>query len=169
MQMSAKNENNIKKVLEKIVINSGIGKLSQSDSFKNKILPEIIKEFSYIVGQKPATRPARKSIAGFKVRQGTIVGLKATLRGKRMADFFKKVISAVLPRVRDFRGVSDKSIDEGGNLTIGIKDHTIFPEINAESSNVDFGLQITIVPKETKNKKDAKKMYQELGIPFKKP
>lgn len=155
----------IKQLIEKVVVNSGIGRLSQNPNFNDKVLPDLIAEFSAITGQKPAIRPARESIAGFKIREGNIVGLSATLRGKRMADFLMKVISVVLPRVRDFRGVPVKAIDQGGNLTIGIKENIVFPEISAETSKVNFGLQLTVVPK-IQNKAKAIEFYKSIGVPF---
>jgi large subunit ribosomal protein L5 len=155
----------IKQFIEKVVVNSGIGRLSQNPNFNDKILPDVIAEFGAITGQKPATRPARESIAGFKIREGNIVGLSATLRGNRMADFLMKVVSVVLPRVRDFRGVPVKAVDRRGNLTIGIKENIVFPEISAEISKTSFGLQLTVVPK-VQNREKAMDFYKSLGIPF---
>ncbi len=154
--------------LEKIVVNTGVGRLATSNAhFEEKILPEVIAEFKAITGQKPALRKARASIAGFKLRQGTVVGMNATLRGKRMRDFLYRLNSIVFPRVRDFRGIDPKTIDSTGNLTIGIKEHTSFPEIIPENSKVDFGLEVTIVPK-IRRTEGAAAFYELLGIPFKK-
>ncbi len=155
----------IKHNIAKVVVNSGIGRLSQNPNFNDKVLPEVVAEFSVITGQKPALRAARESIAGFKIREGNIVGLMATLRGNRMADFFQKIISVVLPRVRDFRGVPVKAVDGNGNLTIGIKENTVFPEISAEQSKVNFGLQLTVVPK-VQNRETAVELYKTIGVPF---
>lgn len=152
--------------LEKIVVNVGIGKLSQQPNFEDKILPEVIKEVSLITGQKPFICKAKKSIAGFKVRAGQIVGLKVTLRRQKMKDFLSRLVNIALPRVRDFKGINLKSIDGKGNLTIGIKEHTVFPEINPETSKVDFGLEISIVSN-AKNREEAIEFYRELGIPLK--
>jgi len=152
--------------LEKIVVNVGIGRLSQQPNFEDKILPGLIQDISLISGQKPATCKAKKSIAGFKIRAGQIVGLKTTLRGRRMYDFLEKLIKVILPRGRDFRGVSLKSIDAEGNLTMGLKEHTVFPEINPEISKVDFGLEISIVSN-AKNREEAIELYRLLGIPLK--
>lgn len=152
--------------LEKIVVNVGIGKLSQQPNFEDKILPEVIKELSLITGQKPFICKAKKSIAGFKVRAGQIVGLKVTLRRQKMKDFLSRLVNIALPRVRDFKGINLKSIDGKGNLTIGIKEHTVFPEINPETSKVDFGLEISIVSN-AKNREEAIELYRELGIPLK--
>ncbi|MBI3046614.1 MAG: 50S ribosomal protein L5 [Candidatus Harrisonbacteria bacterium] len=155
------------KNLEKIVVNTGVGRLSSQPNFEEKILPEVIKEMSFLTGQKPAVRPAKISIAGFKLRSGTAVGLKTTLRKQRMEEFLKKVIRVVLPRVRDFRGLKKESVDKSGNLTIGLKEYLVFPEINSEVAKTNFGLEITIVPK-LKKKEKAMELYKELGIPFKK-
>lgn len=159
-------KDNFKKI-EKTVVNSSFGRLLGSSNFTEKVLPEIIKEFSLIVGQKPAPRPAKQSISGFKLRAGTIVGLKSTLRKKRMRDFLEKMIKVVLPRMRDFRGIDLKNIDKMGNLTIGFKEHLVFPEVSPETSMVNFGIEVTLVPKERKREK-AIALYRELGIPLKK-
>ncbi|KKR88867.1 MAG: 50S ribosomal protein L5 [Candidatus Wolfebacteria bacterium GW2011_GWA2_42_10] len=153
--------------LEKIVVNIGIGRLSQQPNFEEKLLPEIIKDLTSITGQKPAPTPAKKSIAGFKIRKGQIVGLKITLRRRRMRDFLEKLINIVFPRVKDFRGIDLKSVDEKGNLTVGFKEHVVFPEINIETSKVDFGLEINIVSN-AGTKEEAIELYKLLGIPFKK-
>ena len=158
----------IKNNLEKVVVNVGVGKKAVSQSgFDSKILPEISKELSQLTGQKPATRAATKSIAGFKLRQGMVVGLKVTLRGKRMIDFVERFNKIVLPRLRDFRGIDLKNIDQGGGLSIGLQDHLVFPEINPETSKANFGLQITLVPK-VKDRQSAIDFYRQIGVPLKK-
>lgn len=157
-------ENNYKQ-LEKIVINVGTGRLSAQPNFEEKTLPAVMEELSSITGQKPAVRRAKKSIAGFKLRMGTTVGLKTTLRKKRMSEFLRKLTNVALPRVRDFRGISQTAIDENGNLTIGLKEHLVFPEVNPETSKASFGLEITLVPK-FRDKEKAVELYKELGIPF---
>ena len=157
----------IKQQLDKVVVNVGLGRLSQQANFSDKILPDAVLEFSAITGQKPLFAPAKKSIAGFKIREGNIVGLKCTLRGNRMMQFLNKFVNVALPRVRDFRGISKDSVDEGGSLTIGLKEHIVFPEISAETSKVAFGLEITVVPKEKRRDK-AMELYAKIGIPFKK-
>ena len=153
--------------LEKVVVNVGTGRFSALPNFEDKTLPEMIKELSMITGQKPAPRPALKSIAGFKLRMGTVVGLKTTLRKKRMNEFIKKLLNVALPRVRDFRGIKTEAIDANGNLTIGLKEHLVFPEVVPELSKVNFGMEITFVPK-VQNKEKAVELYKELRIPFKK-
>src|SRR3989344_946457 len=112
----------LKSKLDKIVINSGVGRLSSLPNFEEKILPEIMKELAAITGQKPAPRGAKQSIAGFKIREGNIVGLKITLRGKRMMEFLNRLNSIVLPRLRDFRGLDLKTVDAGGSLSIGLRE-----------------------------------------------
>lgn len=152
--------------LEKIVVALSFGKMRQNNlQFDEKVLPEIIKETSLITGQRPVITKARQSIAGFKIRQGDPVGLVVTLRKQRMRDFFEKVINVVLPRLRDFRGLPLKSIDERGNLNIGFREQIVFPEINPETSKVSFGLQVTIVPKK-KNREKAVAFYREKGVPL---
>lgn len=165
-ELNIKNKFSVPKI-SKIVINVGVGRMSKLDTFNNKLLPELIKEIGYITGQKPAIASAKKSIAGFKVRQGNIVGLKATIRGKRMYDFVEKLVKAVFPRMRDFRGISLKNVDNSGNLNLGFKEHVIFPEIDQDLSNVDFGLQVTIVTN-ARSRGEAIKMYKKIGLLFKK-
>ena len=156
------------KQIEKIVVNTGIGRLSTQPNFSDKILPEITNNFAAITGQKPSERPAKKSISSFKLRQGLVIGLKSTLRKKRMELFLDKVIRVVLPRVRDFQGISTKNIDGHGNLNFGVKDQLVFPEINAETSKSNFGLEITVVPRKHRTKDEAIAFYKEIGIPFEK-
>ena len=154
--------------LEKVVVNSGVGRLSSQAGFEDKVLPELMKELAMITGQKPSTRAARISISGFKLRSGTVVGLTTTLRGKRMKGFLIKLIGVVMPRIRDFRGIPLKSIDQAGNLNIGIKDHLVFPEIVGELVKTNFGMQITVVPKAVKSRDEAVALYRKLGVPLQK-
>ena len=150
------------------MINTGIGRMTSMPDFEGKVLPEIVKDFASITGQKPATCLARRSIAGFKIRQGMVIGLKSTLRKKMMASFLSKLVMVVLPRVRDFRGISLQNVDENGNLTIGVKEHIVFPEINPEHAKVSFGIQATLVPRDITDRKKAIELYQSLGVPFSK-
>lgn len=154
--------------IEKIVVNNGIGRLSQQPNFEEKILPEIMKEIALITGQKPIVSRAKKSIAGFKIREGQIVGLKTTLRGGRMFDFLDKLIRIVLPRLRDFRGIDLKNIDANGNLNIGLKEQAVFPEINPETIKFDFGLEISVAVANVKKREEAIELYRLLGVPLKK-
>lgn len=151
--------------IECIVVNIGVGKMRGQAQFEEKVLPEIVKELALITGQEPSPRPSRRSIAGFKVRQGDTVGLKVTLRGKRMADFFIRLIGIALPRTRDFRGLDLESVDGSGNLNVGIRDKSVFPEIDVDSSRVAFGFQATIVPKE-KGRERAIDFYRSVGVPL---
>lgn len=151
--------------LEKIVVSTGVGKLRDNSNFENQMLPEITEELTIITGQKPAVRKVKESIAGFKVREGDIVGLVVTLRGKRMKDFLERLIHITLPRVRDFRGISLEQFDREGNLTIGLKEHSVFPEINQEKCKVNFGLEITLVP-DTKTKEEGISFLRGLGLPL---
>lgn len=147
--------------LEKIVINTGIGRFQEE-----KDREFIKRNLELIAGQKVSFSRARKSIAGFKSKKGAVVGYKATLRGSRMEDFLNKLIKISLPRTRDFQGIDQKSVDQKGNLTIGVPEHIIFPEIAGEDTRIIFGLEITLVPK-TKNREEAIEFYKLIGIPFK--
>ena len=169
--MAVKQTITAQSVLHKIVVNVGVGRMATSNAhFEEKVLPEIVSEFKAVTGQKPALRHAVKSIAGFKLRQGTVVGMNATLRGKRMRDFLERLNAIVFPRVRDFRGIPTRCIDANGNLTIGIREHVAFPEIVPENSKVDFGMEVTLVLKvQDKDKERAVALYHTLGIPLQKP
>jgi large subunit ribosomal protein L5 len=146
--------------LVKAVISTGVGKIKD----KKKI--EIIEDrLARITGQKAAPRGAKKSIASFKVRQGDVVGYQATLRGARMYDFLDKLVHIALPRTRDFRGLSPKAIDSLGNLTIGIKENSIFPETSDEELKDIFGFAITLVTT-AHTKKEAEAFFRHLGIPL---
>ncbi|MBI2010971.1 MAG: 50S ribosomal protein L5 [Candidatus Colwellbacteria bacterium] len=152
--------------LEKIVISTGIGRLRQQAQFEEKILPELVKELALISGQHPAHKGAKKSVAGFKIREGDTVGLMITLRGKKMRDFLERLIKVVLPRVRDFRGIDPGAIDRQGNLNLGFREHTVFPEINADETKFDFGLEVTLVAK-VKDAEAGYALYKSLGMPLK--
>lgn len=147
--------------IEKIVVNVGVGEAATDKT----VLEKVANWLSLITGQKPIFTLARKSIAAFKIRKGTPIGVKATLRGKRMFDFLEKLIKIVLPRIKDFRGISPKSLDGHGNLNLGIREQTLFPEINYEKIDKIRGLQITIVTS-AKNNDQAKELFKILGIPF---
>lgn len=153
--------------LEKVVVSTGVGKLRGAPKFTENILPAVISDFKAIVGQAPATRGAKKSIATFKTRTGDVVGIVATLRGKKMWHFLERLINVALPRVRDFRGISTKSFDDKGHLSIGIKEHVVFPEINPEKTQTIFGIEVTIVGN-TKNKDEGREFAKELRLPMKK-
>lgn len=147
--------------LEKIVINIGVG-----DAIQNiKLLDTAKKELSLISGQWPATGRAKKSISTFKLRQGHAIACYVTLRGKRMFEFFDRLVNIVLPRVRDFRGVSSRSFDKRGNYTLGIKDQLVFPEIDYTKVERSRGMNVTIVTS-AKNDNEAFVLLKKLGMPF---
>lgn len=148
--------------IEKVVISTGVG--SFKDKNKNAVVEDRLARIS---GQKPAPRGAKKSIANFKSRQGDVVGYQVTLRGKRMYDFLDRLIHIALPRTKDFRGISSEAADEMGNYTLGIKEHTIFPETSDEELKDVFGLAVTIVTT-AKGKEELVSYLRHLGFPFKK-
>lgn len=150
--------------IEKIVVNVGTGSRQKKDRFANDFIAE---QLAKITGQMPTAKMAKSSIAGFKIREGDKVGQAITLRGEQMRSFFDKLVNIALPRTKDFRGIDTKSIDQMGNLTIGIKDHTIFPETGDEELHKIFGLSITVVTT-AKDKKSAEAYLRFLGVPFKK-
>jgi large subunit ribosomal protein L5 len=148
--------------LSKLVVSSGTG------SIKDKKKVELIADrLAKITGQKPAPRSSKKSIASFKVRQGDLVGYQITLRGKRMYDFIDKLVHIALPRTKDFRGISKTAVDQMGNYTLGIKEHTIFPETADEDLKDVFGFGLTVVTT-SKNKEETIAFLEYLGFPFKK-
>lgn len=154
--------------IEKVVINLGVGRmLVQKTSQEQKdILEKLSHDLSLITGQKPIVCRAKKSIAAFKVREGMPLGLKVTLRGKKMDDFLTRFIFITLPRSRDFRGIDPKAMDQNGNLNIGIKEHIPFPEISAENIRQIFGLEVTVVTT-AKNKEEGLELLKLLGFPIK--
>jgi large subunit ribosomal protein L5 len=147
--------------LNKIVVNMGVGEATQNA----KVLDPAVNELGQITGQKPVVTRARKSIAAFKVREGQAIGAMVTLRGDRMYEFFDRLVSVVLPRVRDFRGVSTKSFDGRGNYTLGLHDQLIFPEIQYEKVNNLKGMNVTIVTTAA-NDNQARSLLKHLGMPF---
>lgn len=152
--------------LEKIVINAGVGRLSSQPNFEDKTLPRIKADLSLLSGQAPQVRRVKKSIAGFKTREGQIVGLRITLRGRKMFDFFERLVMIVLPRVKDFRGIDLKAIDAGGTLNLGLREQLVFSEIDPENATLIFPLQVTIVPR-SKNREVALDAYRRFGVPLK--
>ncbi|MEX1064288.1 MAG: 50S ribosomal protein L5 [Candidatus Paceibacterota bacterium] len=147
--------------LEKVVINVGTGRVAKEPKFVERVEEDLIK----LSGQKPSIRKAKKSIAGFKLREGMDVGIAVTLRGKRMYDFIDRLISIALPRSRDFHGLNSKSFDKAGNLSIGIKEHNIFPEISYESLKDIFGLEVTVVTT-AKSKEEGLELLKLFGFPL---
>ena len=147
--------------LEKIIVNIGVG-----DAIQNpKALDGAVNDLTVITGQKPIITKAKKSIAGFKLREGMSIGCKVTLRGKRMYDFLYRLINIVLPRVRDFRGASPQAFDGRGNYSLGIKEQTIFPEIENDKIDKIRGLEVVIVTS-AKTDEEARELLKSMGMPF---
>ena len=149
--------------IEKVVVNVGIGKFTKDDKFVERIQ----RDLGLLSGQKPVFRKARQSIAGFKSREGTNIGMTVTLRGKRMYDFIDRLINVALPRSKDFRGLDPKNFDKMGNLNLGIKEHSIFPEIHYESLKDIFSLEVTITTT-AKNREMGEELLRLIGFPLKK-
>lgn len=150
--------------INKVVVNTGTGTAIKKDKNKNDAIAERLAK---ITGQKGALRGAKQSISTFKIRQGDPIGIVVTMRGARMYAFLEKLINVALPRTKDFRGINRTAVDNIGNLTIGIKEHTIFPETADEDIRDVFGLSVTIVSS-AKNKKEGTAFFELLGVPFKK-
>ncbi|HEX7063612.1 MAG TPA: 50S ribosomal protein L5 [Bacillales bacterium] len=149
--------------IDKVVINMGVGEAVQNA----KSLDEAVEELTTISGQKPVVTKAKKSIAGFKLREGNPIGTKVTIRGERMYDFLDKLIAVSLPRVRDFRGVSNKSFDGRGNYTLGIREQLIFPEVEYDKVNKVRGMDIVLVTTANTDE-EAYELLSQLGMPFRK-
>ena len=147
--------------MEKIVINIGVGDATTN----SKYLDEAVEELTAIAGQAPVVTKAKKSIAGFKIREGQPIGCKVTLRGEKMYEFLDKLVSISLPRVRDFRGVPKNSFDGRGNYTLGIKERLIFPEIDFDKVNKTRGMDIVLVTT-AKTDEEGRALLTELGMPF---
>lgn len=152
-------------LLEKIVISSGIGKNKDDKRFHEAVINTLTK----ITGQKPVDRMARKSIASFKIRAGmNRIGVSVSLRGARMYEFLDRFVNIALPRVRDFHGISPKSFDKSGNYSIGIRDQSIFPELNFEDTTTTHGLEITFVIR-AGSPEQSRALLEKFGFPFEKP
>jgi large subunit ribosomal protein L5 len=147
--------------LEKIVVNTSFGKLSPD----GKMSSDILNKLTAITGQKPVLTNAKKAIAGFKIRKGQKIGVKVTLRGEQMYHFFEKLTSITLPRLRDFRGVSERSFDGRGNYTLGFYETNIFPEVEYTRNDKPLGLEITICT-DTKSDDESRALLEKLGMPF---
>jgi large subunit ribosomal protein L5 len=147
----------------KVIVSTGVGKVNKD----KKRMELIVDRLAKITGQAPAPRAAKKAIANFKSRAGDIVGYQVTLRGAHMQSFLDKLIHIVLPRVKDFRGIRTTSIDEMGNISIGIKEHTVFPETSDEDAKDVFGISITITTS-AKNEKEAEAYLRHIGLPLQK-
>jgi large subunit ribosomal protein L5 len=148
--------------LEKIVVSMGVGKNKDNKA----VLDQATKDLGLITGQKPIITKARKSVAGFKLRKGEEIGCKVTIRGVRMYEFLDRLISIVIPRIRDFRGLSSESFDSNGNFNLGIQEQIVFPEVSIDKVEFVQGMNITIGVKARK-REDAILLLEELGMPFK--
>ena len=155
--------------IEKVVVNTGFGRLlaAKTGEDHRKTLAGITTDMAAVTGQMAILTKAKHSIAGFKLREGTPVGAKVTLRRKRMYDFLDRLVHIMLPRSRDFRGLKSSAIDQSGNLMIGIPEHIFFPEISPEKAKDIFGLQITIVTS-AKTREEGVELFRLLGFPVKK-
>ena len=149
--------------LEKIIVNVGLGDAKED----TKLLDTVVDEIARITGQSPTVTRAKKSIANFKIREGMPVGIKVSLRGEQMFEFLYKLINVTMPRIRDFRGISPKSFDGRGNYSLGISEHTVFPEINIDDVDNVHGLEITIVTS-AETDEEAFELLSIMGMPFKK-
>ncbi len=150
-------------MVKKIVVNVGAG-----EAVTNKnVLNNIVEQIALITGQKPIITKARRAVSAFKIRKGFPIGVKVTLRGKKMYHFLEKIIKIILPRIRDFHGIDIKSIDKSGNLNLGFREQTIFPEIEFDKIDKIRGLQVTIVTN-CRNQDEGLALFKELGVPFKK-
>lgn len=161
--MKDRNYKNINEAprLEKIVVSMGIGKALEN---KNRI-DAAVKNLAAITGQKPLVTKARKSISGFKLRQGQEIGCKVTLRGKIMFEFLDRLVTLAIPRLRDFRGLPSNAFDNGGNYNLGISEQTVFPEISIDKIEFTQGMNVTMVLK-SRNKNESLDLLKRLGVPF---
>lgn len=150
--------------LKKVTINAGLGRFYVAGT---KDFSEFIDNFKAITGQAPVMTKAKKAISNFKIRENMPMGLKVTLRGKRMYDFVNKLVNVVFPRVRDFRGISPKSFDGRGNYSVGIKEHTVFPEVNPDDIAKLHGLEV-VISTTADNDEEGRVLLNNLGFPFKK-
>ncbi len=150
----------------KVVLNTGIGRIMNQTKSQKEVLQDITRLFESLGGQRPQVITSNKSIATFKLRKGMPIGLRITLRGKRAKDFIHRLISLVLPRVRDFRGIAPSSLSTN-SLSLGFREHIVFPEIMNENAKVPFSLQATVVTT-SKTKDEARALFESLGIRFKK-
>lgn len=155
-----KNDMAVPKIL-KVTLNSGVGKFKQ----EQKLIDEIEKDLTQISGQKAVFTRAKRAIASFKTRQGQVIGVKVTLRGRRMYDFLDRLVSLSLPRTRDFRGIAIKAVDNNGNLNIGLKEQIIFPEISHENVKTIFGFEVCVTTSAEKAEEGVE-LFKLLGFPI---
>ncbi len=147
--------------IEKVVVNAGTGKFREE-----KQREEIERYLALLTGQKPSPRPSKKAIASFKTRKGLVIGYQVTLRGRRMYDFLSRLINIALPRTRDFKGIEEAAFDERGNLTVGVREHIVFPEMVGEDYRVLFGLEWTVVTT-AKRREEGIELLKLMGFPVK--
>ncbi|NQU99932.1 MAG: 50S ribosomal protein L5 [Parcubacteria group bacterium] len=149
--------------IKKVTINVGLGSFLK----ETKHIDEVVETIKKITGQAPVKTTAKKAVSGFSIRDGQVIGLKVTLRGENMYEFLNKLINVVFPRVRDFRGLSTKSFDGSGNYTIGLKEHTVFPEVGSSDMERVHGLEVCITTN-AREDKEVRKLLELYGFPFKK-
>lgn len=149
--------------LTKVVLNVGFGRHIKDKAF----IAGVVDGLTNIAGQKPIMTKAKKSISSFKIREGMVIGACVTMRGARMYDFVEKLVNVTYPRVRDFRGISAKGVDRTGNMTVGFRDHTSFPEINIENVDEPFGLEVCLTTT-AETREEGLELFKLMGFPFKK-
>lgn len=164
-QHGVKNEMSVPK-LTKISVNTGIGRMAAANENTDNLIKDLSDKLARITGQKPRICKAKKSIAGFKLREGTPVGISVTLRGKKKEDFFDRFVNIVMPRTRDFWGVERKKFDKAGNLTLGVKEMNAFPELSLDILKPNFGIEINFVTN-AKSKEKAIHLFETIGFPLK--
>jgi large subunit ribosomal protein L5 len=155
-------------VIEKVIVNTGVGKQLENQKLKPEIRDTVIDTYRRITGQKPVMTLAKKSVSNFKVREGAPSGFMVTLRRERMWSFLDRMVNLAIPRIKDFRGVSDRSFDKGGSWSFGLSEQAVWPEINMASVNFSHGMNITVVFRNS-NPKMSRFALAELGMPFEKP
>ena len=155
-------------VIEKVIVNTGVGKQLENQKLKPEIRDTVIDTYRRITGQKPVMTLAKKSVSNFKVREGAPSGFMVTLRRDRMWSFLDRMMNLAIPRIKDFRGVSDRSFDKGGSWSFGLSEQAVWPEINMASVNFSHGMNVTVVFRNS-NPKMSRSALAELGMPFEKP
>jgi len=155
-------------VIEKVIVNTGVGKQLENQKLKPEIRDTVIDTYRRITGQKPVMTIAKKSVSNFKVREGAPSGFMVTLRRDRMWSFLDRMMNLAIPRIKDFRGVSDRSFDKGGSWSFGLNEQAVWPEINMASVNFSHGMNVTVVFRNS-NPKMSRFALAELGMPFEKP
>ena len=150
--------------LEKIVVNMGLGRISEAGR-QSRVIEDAVSELAAITGQRPVVTKARRSVAGFKLREGQPIGCMVTLRGEKMYEFFDRLVNLALPRVRDFKGLSPGAFDGSGNYTVGIREHLIFPEIDYSKVQHNKGMNVSVITT-SRTDGEAQELLRCLGVPF---